>query len=148
MARILKPPAPLQLAPGLPSIFLAGSIEMGQAEDWQTVIEQGLADLDGRLAAAAALDDAVQDLVRRALDAEVLGDGVDGAAAQDGEAGQRLAVAAHQLRQRREVGAVAASRGDQQGHPGLALALEQDLDVLHIGLAAARHLAQSQLLGS
>lgn len=46
MARILKPPSPLQLATGMPSIFLAGSIEMGQAEDWQTVVERGLADLD------------------------------------------------------------------------------------------------------
>jgi hypothetical protein len=46
MARIIKPPSSLDLAPGRPSIFLAGSIEMGQAEDWQTVVENGLADLD------------------------------------------------------------------------------------------------------
>jgi hypothetical protein len=46
MARVIKPPAPLQLAGGQPSIFLAGSIEMGQAEDWQAAFERGLADLD------------------------------------------------------------------------------------------------------
>jgi hypothetical protein len=46
MARVIKPPAPLQLEPGQPSIFLAGSIEMGQAEDWQTIVEQGFADLN------------------------------------------------------------------------------------------------------
>jgi hypothetical protein len=42
MARILKPPAPLDLAPGKRSVFLAGSIEMGQAEPWQAVLEQAL----------------------------------------------------------------------------------------------------------
>jgi hypothetical protein len=46
MARILKPPAPLKLAPGERSVFLAGSIEMGQAEPWQAVLEQALADED------------------------------------------------------------------------------------------------------
>src|SRR5437870_2567080 len=46
MVRVIKPPAPLQLADNQPSIFLAGSIEMGQAEDWQAVVERGLADLD------------------------------------------------------------------------------------------------------
>ena len=46
MAQVIKPPAPLPLAPGPPSIFLAGSIEMGQAEEWQGVFERGLADLD------------------------------------------------------------------------------------------------------
>ena len=45
-----------------------------------------------------------------------------------------------------QVGAVAAGRGDQQGNLGLVLGLEQDLDVLHIGLAAAGHLAQPELL--
>ena len=30
MARIVKPPAPLDLSPGERSVFLAGSIEMGQ----------------------------------------------------------------------------------------------------------------------
>jgi hypothetical protein len=46
MAQILKPPTPLQLDGKTPSVFLAGSIEMGQAEDWQAVVEQGLADCE------------------------------------------------------------------------------------------------------
>src|ERR1700730_18425685 len=46
MARILKPPAPLDLAPGERSVFLAGSIEMGQAEPWQAAIEHALASDD------------------------------------------------------------------------------------------------------
>jgi hypothetical protein len=46
MARVLKPPAPLPPGGGTPSVFLAGSIEMGQAEDWQTQVERALADLD------------------------------------------------------------------------------------------------------
>ena len=33
MARILKPPTPITLEPGEASVFLAGSIEMGLAED-------------------------------------------------------------------------------------------------------------------
>jgi hypothetical protein len=46
MARVIKPPEPLPPAAGPPSVFLAGSIEMGQAEDWQAVVERALADLD------------------------------------------------------------------------------------------------------
>jgi hypothetical protein len=46
MAIIIKPPAPITLDPHIPSVFLAGSIEMGQAEDWQGRIEQALSDLD------------------------------------------------------------------------------------------------------
>jgi hypothetical protein len=46
MARVLKPPAPLQIPEGRASVFLAGSIEMGQAEDWQTAVSESLADLD------------------------------------------------------------------------------------------------------
>jgi hypothetical protein len=42
MARILKPPAPLKLHSGERSLFLAGSIEMGQAEQWQTEVERTL----------------------------------------------------------------------------------------------------------
>lgn len=42
-ARVLKPPAPLHLLAGVPSVFLAGSIEMGQAEPWQAQVEQALA---------------------------------------------------------------------------------------------------------
>jgi hypothetical protein len=45
MGRVLKPPAPIDLRPGEPAIFLAGSIEMGQAERWQAAVEGALADL-------------------------------------------------------------------------------------------------------
>jgi hypothetical protein len=46
MAQVLKPPAPIILERGVPSVFLAGSIEMGQAEDWQTRIAHALNDLE------------------------------------------------------------------------------------------------------
>ena len=46
MVRVLKPPAPVRLDGRTPSVFLAGSIEMGQAEDWQIRLERALADLD------------------------------------------------------------------------------------------------------
>lgn len=46
MARVFKPPALLPLDGPMPSVFLAGSIEMGSAEDWQAQIERALADLD------------------------------------------------------------------------------------------------------
>jgi hypothetical protein len=45
MARVLKPPSPLSLDKGTPSVFLAGSIEMGAAEDWQARVEHALRDL-------------------------------------------------------------------------------------------------------
>jgi hypothetical protein len=45
MARVIKPPAPLPLDTGGASIFLAGSIEMGAAEDWQRQVESALDDL-------------------------------------------------------------------------------------------------------
>jgi hypothetical protein len=45
MARVLKPPTPIVLAAGEPAVFLAGSIEMGRAEDWQSAVERDLADL-------------------------------------------------------------------------------------------------------
>jgi hypothetical protein len=45
MATILKPPAIIDLR-GRKSVFLAGSIEMGLAEPWQSRLEQALADLD------------------------------------------------------------------------------------------------------
>jgi hypothetical protein len=45
MARVLKPPTPLDLADGERSVFLAGSIEMGRAEAWQAAVEHALADL-------------------------------------------------------------------------------------------------------
>jgi hypothetical protein len=46
MARVVKPPAPLPLDGQTPSVFLAGSIEMGSAEDWQAQFERSLSDLD------------------------------------------------------------------------------------------------------
>ncbi len=46
MARVIKAPAPLSLGPGERGVFLAGSIEMGQAEPWQAELEAALADLD------------------------------------------------------------------------------------------------------
>jgi Nucleoside 2-deoxyribosyltransferase like len=42
MAHILKPPASLDFDRSKPSVFLAGSIEMGQAEAWQVHFEEGL----------------------------------------------------------------------------------------------------------
>ena len=45
MSRILKPPAPLDLAADERSVFLAGSIEMGAAGPWQAEVERALADL-------------------------------------------------------------------------------------------------------
>jgi hypothetical protein len=45
MARVIKAPAPLDIEPGVASVFLAGSIEMGQAEDWQGVVGRALADV-------------------------------------------------------------------------------------------------------
>jgi hypothetical protein len=46
MAHVVKPPAPLPVEGQMPSVFLAGSIEMGLAEDWQTRFENSLSDLD------------------------------------------------------------------------------------------------------
>lgn len=46
MAVILKPPAPLPLDTQRPCVFLAGSIEMGRARNWQADLELALADLD------------------------------------------------------------------------------------------------------
>ncbi len=45
MARLLKPPTPVLLAPGERAVFLAGSIEMGRATDWQSEVAAMLADL-------------------------------------------------------------------------------------------------------
>jgi len=36
MAIVIKPPAPLEFDEALPSVFLAGSIDLGAAEDWQS----------------------------------------------------------------------------------------------------------------
>jgi nucleoside 2-deoxyribosyltransferase-like protein len=43
MAKIIKPPAPLQ--DGF-SVFLAGSIELGSARNWQTFLEEKLSGMD------------------------------------------------------------------------------------------------------
>ncbi|WP_428267960.1 nucleoside 2-deoxyribosyltransferase domain-containing protein [Haliangium sp.] len=45
MAHVLKPPAALDGC-AAPSVFLAGSIEMGTAEQWQARAERALSDLD------------------------------------------------------------------------------------------------------
>lgn len=44
---VIKPPAPQDLPNGAVSVFLAGSIEQGSAEDWQAMAAVRLADLDG-----------------------------------------------------------------------------------------------------
>ena len=46
MARVLKPPTSINLSPGARSVFLAGSIDMGQAEDWQSTLTRALDDSD------------------------------------------------------------------------------------------------------
>jgi hypothetical protein len=45
MALVVKPPAPLPSDAGMPSVFLAGSIDMGAAADWQRQVERALHDL-------------------------------------------------------------------------------------------------------
>lgn len=45
MARVIKPPEPLLLDAGAVSVFLAGSVEMGAAEDWQGQVARALDDL-------------------------------------------------------------------------------------------------------
>ena len=42
MANILKPPVSLPASFDTPSLFLAGSIEMGQAPPWQHLVERAL----------------------------------------------------------------------------------------------------------
>lgn len=44
MATVLKPPTALPSGVTLPSVFLAGSIEMGRAEDWQATVAAALQD--------------------------------------------------------------------------------------------------------
>jgi len=43
---VIKPPAPLDLPPDARAVFLAGSIEMGAATDWQLALTRELAALD------------------------------------------------------------------------------------------------------
>lgn len=45
MSRVLKPPMPIVLSDAERSVFLAGSIDMGGAPNWQNEIEQALAGL-------------------------------------------------------------------------------------------------------
>jgi hypothetical protein len=45
----LKPPAPIGAPGDGPVLFLAGSIEMGGAEDWQAAVVRALSDLPGVL---------------------------------------------------------------------------------------------------
>ncbi|NTU81065.1 MAG: hypothetical protein HGA45_17065 [Chloroflexales bacterium] len=49
MALTLKPPAPIVLPEGVPSVFLAGSIAMGRAAPWQAAVEAALAHAGGVL---------------------------------------------------------------------------------------------------
>lgn len=41
--RVIEPPHPLHTEPGTSSVFLAGSIDLGSAEDWQTHVTLALA---------------------------------------------------------------------------------------------------------
>ena len=44
--RQIRPPEALQIEPGARTVFLAGSIEMGAAVDWQAEVVNALCDLD------------------------------------------------------------------------------------------------------
>ena len=44
--QVFKPPRVPKKTKGLYTVFLAGSIEMGKAEDWQTKVEKALEDED------------------------------------------------------------------------------------------------------
>jgi hypothetical protein len=46
MARVIMAPGPLSLGPDERSVFLAGSIEMGEAEPWQAELSTALGDSD------------------------------------------------------------------------------------------------------
>jgi len=46
MAIIIRPPLPLDAAPSKTSIFLAGSIEMGKANDWQAYVGNKMHNFD------------------------------------------------------------------------------------------------------
>jgi len=46
MIRLIQPPDPIVIPEGKTSIFLAGSIEMGEAEDWQSFVISKLQDLN------------------------------------------------------------------------------------------------------
>lgn len=44
--QVQKPPAPLAVPAGARAVFLAGSIEMGAADDWQSLLTAALSDRD------------------------------------------------------------------------------------------------------
>jgi hypothetical protein len=46
MSIILKPPQPLEWPEKMPSVFLAGSIDMGLAEPWQAYLEEVFSPLE------------------------------------------------------------------------------------------------------
>lgn len=46
---VIHPPAPIQIPEGEKSIFLAGSIDMGGAEDWQARFIKGMEPLHGTI---------------------------------------------------------------------------------------------------
>lgn len=45
--KVIKAPGLIMLKPFEPTVFLAGSIEMGKAENWQQRVEQELSECDG-----------------------------------------------------------------------------------------------------
>src|SRR5882672_1922897 len=46
MAQIIKPPEELRFDRNIPTVFLAGSIEMGSAGNWQTIVEKELQNIN------------------------------------------------------------------------------------------------------
>ena len=46
MGRVIQPPSPLKVSPLERSVFLAGSIDMGAAGDWQSEVCRALAETD------------------------------------------------------------------------------------------------------
>ncbi len=43
--KVIKPPQRIEIAPDTTSVFLAGSIDMGKAIDWQATVAEALQDL-------------------------------------------------------------------------------------------------------
>ena len=43
--KVIKPPQRIEIAPNTTSVFLAGSIDMGKAIDWQATVAEALQDL-------------------------------------------------------------------------------------------------------
>src|ERR1041385_1990406 len=44
--RVIRPLEPIVTTPGMPCVFLGGSIEMGAATDWQSAVTDAMQDLD------------------------------------------------------------------------------------------------------